>query len=41
MLDHPELVEKFGGAGRSRVEERFDLLKQVRKLESKYKELIG
>ncbi len=41
LIAHPELWEKLGSQGREVVEEKFNLFKQVRKLEGIYKSLLN
>lgn len=41
LIAHPELWEKLGAQGREVVEEKFDLFKQVRKLEKIYRSLLN
>ncbi len=41
LIVHPELWEKLGSRGREVVEEKFNLFKQVRKLEKIYKSLLN
>jgi len=41
LIAHPELWEKLGSEGREVVEEKFDLFKQVRKLEKTYRSLLN
>ncbi|MFQ6066051.1 MAG: glycosyltransferase [bacterium] len=41
LITHPELWEKLGSRGREVVEEKFNLFKQVRKLEKIYKSLLN
>ncbi len=41
LIVHPELWEKLGSRGREVVEEKFNLFKQVRKLEKIYRSLLN
>ncbi len=41
VLDHPELREPFGRAGRAKVESRFDLRKNVRRLHELFKRSLA
>ena len=40
LVEHPHLLEEFGRAGRALIEQKFDIIKQTRKLENIYKEMI-
>jgi len=41
LLDNPEVAKRMGEAGRKRVEERFDIKKQVKKIEKIYEEVLS
>ena len=40
LINHPELWEPMGKAGRKHIEEEFDIIKQVAKLEALYDSLL-
>jgi glycosyltransferase involved in cell wall biosynthesis len=41
LLDNPEIAKKMGEEGRKRVEELFDIKKQVKKIEQVYEEVLS
>ncbi|MFZ5801308.1 MAG: glycosyltransferase, partial [Candidatus Omnitrophota bacterium] len=41
LLEHPDVAQEMGKAGRKRVEERFNIKETVRKIEKVYEEIIN